>query len=132
MPQITVFSGYDFDLEAWSLGTGATLPLGQRGLRFMPNGELILTDDNLSFQGSADLVLGRRLFYLGGGLAVLTLDSENISESDTELGANLFAGMRFPARQSPVRPYIETRWTLLDDQTLFELRFGLAIPIGRP
>ncbi|MBD3331436.1 hypothetical protein GF356_01195 [candidate division GN15 bacterium] len=132
VPQITVFSGHDFDLEAWNLGAGAVLPLGPRGLRFMPSGDMIFTEDILSFQGNADLVLGRRLFYVGGGLAVLSSDLEAVDENDTEFGANLIAGMRFPARRSPVRPYIETRWTLLEDQTLFKLRFGLAIPIGRP
>jgi hypothetical protein len=64
-------------------------------------------------------------FWVGGGPAILHRDPDNeLLGSDTDFGANIFAGLGFKIRGSSLVPYIQPKYTFADDSR-FSLAFGL-------
>ena len=135
-PAVGVRGGYDFDAAAWSIGGQASIPFARR-LAFMPSGDAFFGDDRTDWQLNADLALrlGRAGFlYAGGGLALLNRVHEDDvdAEAETKAGANVFAGLQTPGLRLHFRPFVEARWTLVDDDSPFRLAFGANVRLGGP
>lgn len=131
-PAVGVRGSYDFDAEAWGVGAQASIPLGRR-FAFVPSGDAFFGDDRTDWQLNTDLAmrLGRAGFlYAGGGLAVVNRVFEDGADAETKLGPNLFAGLQTPGMRLPVRPFVEARWTFVEDEAPFRLGFGVNVPLG--
>jgi len=50
--------------------------------------------------------------YLGTGLGVHRVSNDRVTRSNTDLGANIFGGLRFPAAMS--HAFVEGRYTISD------------------
>jgi len=127
--------GYDFDIDAWSFGAQLRLALGPGGrIQIIPSGDLFFVDGNTDWQINIDAALrDRGAMYFGGGLAIANRDFAGTGDEDTKYGGNLFAGLKIRMRRSPVRPYIEGRWTFIEEENPFRLVVGLNFVLkGRP
>jgi len=125
--------GYDFTVDAWSLGAQMSLPLA-RYLSLVPSGDLFFRSDHTDWQLNFDGMFGlgrQRLLYGGLGLGVLNRVFDNSGVATTRTGLNLLAGFRLPARRLPLTPFVEARWTKIhDEQTPFRLVVGVSAPMG--
>lgn len=133
-PAVGMRGGYDFELEAWSIGAQASIPFARR-LAFLPSGDAFFGEDRTDWQLNADLAirLGRAGFlYTGGGLALLNRVYEEAGDADAETrtGANAFVGLQTPGRRLPFRPFVEARWTFVDGESPFRLAFGANVALG--
>jgi hypothetical protein len=127
--------GYDFDIDAWSFGAQLRLALGPGGrIQIIPSGDLYFFDGNTDWQINVDAALrDRGAMYFGGGLAITNRDFTGTGDEDTKYGGNLLAGLKIRMRRSPVRPYIEGRWTFIEEENPFRLVVGLNFLLkGRP
>jgi len=96
------------------------------------------TDWQINLDAAFSLGLGlRRIiqirgveFYGGGGLAFIGRDIAPSSEDEKRIGTNLFAGIDVPLRRFPIQPFVEVRWTFVDDETLFHLAVGFNVLFG--
>jgi len=132
--------GYDFDVEIRSLGSQFRIPIGP--IQIIPSGDIFLVEGNMDWQINLDaafsLGLGlRRIiqirgieFYGGGGLAFTRRDIAHSSEDENRIGTNLFAGIDVPLLRFPIQPFVEARWTFIDDETLFHLVGGFNVLFG--
>jgi hypothetical protein len=123
--QIGVRVGRDFENHAWSLGGQVELPVG-RNLELRPSGDVFFPKDGKTgwqLNGDGAIVFGQTL-YAGGGVAFVHLD-----EGNTETGYNIFFGIRTPPRTG-MRPFLEFRWTFVNDTSPFRLALGFGYPIG--
>ena len=88
------------------------------------NCDVIATQLNVMFQNR---IGGRADTYFGAGATyqriTLEEDDSTIIEDDT-WGANFVVGSRY-ASQTPIHPFLELRWTVLDD-----VRNQLAVSLG--
>ncbi|MBN2410474.1 hypothetical protein JXQ31_02205 [candidate division KSB1 bacterium] len=85
-------------------------------------------DKNWQFNG--DLIFKPRpggVFYLGGGLAVDYVLPEQ-GQKTTEFGANALAGFQFGGRRSPLKFFVQTRWTFFRD-TRFSVMSGINMAL---
>ncbi len=141
-PEIGFQMGYDYDIEHWSIGLQGKIPLGMAAINFVPSARILFDEDDFDhdfdhhyddfddpyWQVDLDLAFGRA-FYAGGGVAIADLPWNEYYDyydaHDTRIGTNAFLGLRVPARRSPVSPYVETRWTFFEDETMFRLLFGV-------
>jgi hypothetical protein len=117
--------GRDFENHAWSLGGQVEVPVG-RNLELRPSGDVFFPKHGKTgwqLNGDGAIVFGQTL-YAGGGVALVHLDG-----GDTETGYNIFFGVRTPPR-SGVRPFLEFRWTFVNDTSPFRLALGYGYPIG--
>ncbi len=119
--------GNDFENEQLMAGGHLWLPLGVLW-KFVPSAEYYFTEnDTTRWQFNGDFLFKpnpRGFFYLGAGVAVQYLDSEYVSE-EFDFGGNLIAGMEFGRIRSPITPYIQARWTFIDDDQFFTLLGGI-------
>ena len=130
-----VRGGYDFAEDVGSAGAQLRLPVAAQ-LLVVPSGDVFFGDGPSEWQLNADLAL--RPYDLGGlyggaGLALLSRDDPDDpeEETDTEVGYNLFVGLesgRF--RGTGLRPFVEARWTGVDDYLPFRLVAGFNVPIS--
>ena len=122
-----VRGGYDIDGKLWSYGVQLRLPVDWY-LQFAPSVEAFSTATATTYQGNVDFIaLGRKgAFYVGGGVAVIKAQN-----ADAKYGMNVFPGIDFPGFfDTPVKPFIEGRWTFSEGRSPFRLSFGLNYPFG--
>ena len=116
--------GRDFKNHAWTLGGQVRVPVG-RNLELRPSGDLIFPrDDGMGWQvnGDAALRLGQGGgLYVGGGIALVHPD-----DGDTETGYNLFFGMSTAPPDARTKPFLEFRWTDVNDTRPFRLMAGIS------
>ncbi|MEO8294574.1 MAG: hypothetical protein ABI613_03585 [Gemmatimonadota bacterium] len=125
-PELGLRFGRDFSIDAWTVGAHVRVPL-LRMVDFRPSGDLSLGQNSLGddYQLNGDLALrgARDQAYLGGGVAYVHRRFDSGKSSGT--GANLFIGFK-PFPRPGAQLYLEGRWTLVDDETLFRLLLGVA------
>ena len=121
--------GYDFTVDRWSVGAQLRLAVAQR-LAFVPSGDVFLGDSATDWQLNADLTVPLRGLYLGGGIGLLRADNRETGERGTRAAPNLLVGLEPRSRSGSVRPFIEGRWTFVDDGARSRLVGGVSIPIG--
>jgi len=148
LPEFGLRGGYDFDTRSGSLGADFRLPVGRRGhFALAPSSDIFFNEPGHDWQANLDgeLRAPRIGLYGGGGAAVIHHRFQTVylfapsgaripvaGDPETKLGWNLFAGLEPSATRLPVRPYVETRWTLRgEDYSAFRLVAGLHVPIGR-
>lgn len=140
--QFGVRGGYDFEEDVGSAGAQLRIPLVPQ-LLLVPSADVFFGDDDedggaAEWQLNGDLVL--RPAELGGvyggvGVAFMNRDDpEDLDEDDeeTEVGYNLLLGLesgRFGG--TSLRPFVEARWTGVDDYLPFRLVAGFNVPISR-
>ena len=95
-----------------------------RNLELRPSGDLVFPrDDGMGWQvnGDAAIRLGQGGgLYVGGGLAVVHPD-----DGETETGYNLFFGLGTAPPGAGAKPFIEFRWTDINDTRPFRLMLGV-------
>jgi hypothetical protein len=118
-----VRGGHDFENDAWSSGAQLSIPIFQR-FELRPSGDWYFGDETpFRWQLNADGAIRfgpGGTFYGGGGAAFARIRDS----SDVKFGYNLFVGI-VPARQgAKLRPFIEGRWTWVNDVSPFRLVAG--------
>ncbi len=111
--------GNDFKNEQYLVGAHLWLPLGHFW-RFVPSGEYYFNNaDFKRWQFNGDFLFKPRpmgWLHFGGGVAVqyLTLGQK------TDVGGNVIVGIDFHRpRLTVIAPYLQARWTLLNQQDHF-------------
>jgi hypothetical protein len=115
-------AGRDFENHAWSLGGQASAMLG-RNLELRPSGDLFFPRDGKTgwqLNGDADVRIGQGGgLYAGGGIALF-----HPGGGETKTGYNLFFGLTTAPPLQRVKPFVEFRWTFVDDTSPFRLALG--------
>ncbi|MBD3290467.1 hypothetical protein GF337_16810 [candidate division KSB1 bacterium] len=131
-PTIGLRIGNDFENEQYLLGGQLWMPVG-RFWSIAPNFEYYFVDEDYNYsrwQFNGDLIFKpapRRPLHFGGGLAVNYL-TPNEGDSETEMGGNVFVGLDFSGvRKASMYPYIQARWTFLEDDNYFSLLGGINL-----
>ena len=120
-----VRGGYYTKVDAAFVGVELLAPVAHH-VWFNPNVEYAFVDDsyltfNLDFH--YDFPSHSSTFvWLGGGLAVVRFDPPGSGESNTDVGANILAGLGF--RSGSVIPYFQAK-VIAKDDSVFAIAFGL-------
>jgi hypothetical protein len=121
-------AGRDFENHAWSLGAQARIPIGRR-LELRPSADAFFPEDGKTgwqANGDADILFGPgKTVYGGGGIAVVNLDG-----GETRTGYNLFFGLIGAPAEAKTKPFIEFRWTFVNNTSPFRLVAGVTRRIG--
>ncbi len=130
--EVGIRGGRDFEAESWMLGMQFRMPIGPMGrLQLMPSADLIFLEESTAWQVNVDAnieLLPEGTLYGGGGLAILSTEADEDMERFT--GWNLHLGVKPPMPGVRVLPYIEGRWSIIEDESRFRLVAGLNVPIG--
>ena len=118
-----VRGGHDFENDAWSVGAQASIPLYQR-FELRPSGDWYFGDDTpfrwqLNADGAIRFGPGGTV-YAGGGAAFARVRALG----EVETGYNIFAGIVPAPPGSSIRPFVEARWTWVNDVSPFRLIAG--------
>ena len=70
------------------------------------------------------------MIYIGAGLSYLNRDITDFDEDDTKDETYLFVGIQLPLPRLHILPFVEARWTNVEEKSLFRLAIGVNIPIG--
>jgi len=131
--QFGVRGGYDFDADVGTAGAQLRIPMAP-GLTLAPSADVFFNDSPTEWQINADLLLRPAALgglYGGVGAAFLNRDFELEDDSETEVGLNLVLGLESGRiRNTSVRPFVEGRWTLVEDYDAFRLAAGINVPIS--
>jgi hypothetical protein len=131
--QFGVRGGYDFDADVGTAGAQLRIPIAE-GLAVAPSADVFFNDSPTEWQMNADLLLRPAALgglYGGFGAAFLNRDFDDSDDSDTEVGLNLILGLESGRiRHSSVRPFVEARWTTVEDYDAFRLAAGINVPIS--
>lgn len=129
---IGVRFGNDFKHEQLLLGGHLWLPVGIFW-KFAPSFEYYFVDENENYsrwQFNADFMFKPRPrypLYFGGGVAVNYIMPEP-GESESKVGGNALVGLDFGRFRLPsMYPYLQARWTFLEDDTYFSLLGGINL-----
>ena len=116
--------GRDFENHAWSLGGQIGIPVGRR-LELRPSGDLFFPkrgDTGWQINGDAAIHFGQGGgLYGGGGVAF-----SHPGGGDTKTGYNLFFGLGTSPPLQRLKPFIEFRWTFVNDTSPFRLALGFT------
>ena len=131
--QFGVRGGHSFDERVASAGAQLRVPL-LRQLLVLPSGDVYLGDAARSdWQINGDLAVAPDGFgglYGGIGVAFLNHDPDEDGDDEAETGYNLFAGLvGNPLLDARVEPFVEARWTYVDDFSPFRLVLGINVPV---
>jgi hypothetical protein len=114
--------GRDFENHAWSVGAQVSVPVGTN-LELRPSGDLFFPrDGKMGWQvnGDADVRIGQGGgLYAGGGIAFV-----HPGGGETKTGYNLFFGLTTAPPLQRVKPFVEFRWTFVNDTSPFRLALG--------
>jgi hypothetical protein len=117
--------GRDFENHAWSLGGQIGIPVGKR-LELRPSGDLFFPkhgDTGWQLNGDAAIHLGQGGgLYGGGGVAFVHPGGGG----DTKTGYNLFFGLSTSPPLARLKPFVEFRWTFVNDTSPFRLALGFT------
>lgn len=128
-----VRTGHDFAEEVGSAGAQLRLPL-IRQLHLVPSGDVFLGDAVVEWQVNADAALRPDALggiYFGAGAAFAHGDFDSDGDEGVEIGYNLLLGMDGAGRLlgAAVRPFVEGRWTEVEDLDPFRLAVGINVPV---
>ena len=115
-------AGRDFENHAWSLGGQISVPVGHY-LELRPSGDFFFPKDgDTGWQANGDAAIhigqGGGL-YAGGGVAFA-----HPGGGETKTGYNLFFGLSTAAPSERLKPFVEFRWTFVNDTSPFRLALG--------
>lgn len=133
--QFGVRGGYDFEEDVGSAGAQIRIPIVPQ-LLLVPSADVFFGDDAPEWQLNGDLVIRPYQLggvYGGGGVALLSRDDPDDLEDDeeTEVGYNLLVGLESGRiNGTSLRPFVEARWTGMDDYMPFRLVAGFNVPIS--
>jgi hypothetical protein len=120
--------GRDFENHAWSVGGQVSVPVGAN-LELRPSGDLFFPrDGDTGWQANGDAAfhIGKEAnLYAGGGIAFA-----HPGGGDTKTGYNLFFGLNAAASSGKAKPFIELRWTFVNDTSPFRLALGFNYRLG--
>jgi hypothetical protein len=120
--------GRDFENHAWSAGALVRIPAGER-FELRPSGDAFFPKDGKTgWQANGDgaILFGPgRSVYGGGGIALVHLNGDK-----TRTGYNLFGGITAPPETAGWKPFLEARWTFVNDTSPFRLVGGVTRSIG--
>ncbi|CAN5862935.1 hypothetical protein BH23GEM3_BH23GEM3_21740 [soil metagenome] len=127
-----VRGGYDFDENLGSAGAQIRIPLAHP-IQLVPSGDVFFADARTQWQINTDLVfrpLALGGLYGGVGAAFVSREFDAIEPRETRAGYNLVAGLRGNRLSSTsVNPFVEARWTAVDDYSPFRLTLGVDVPV---
>ena len=120
--------GRDFENHAWTVGGQVSVPVGSN-LELRPSGDVFFPKDgDTGWQANGDAAFyigsGKR-FYAGGGIAFA-----HPGGGETKTGYNLFGGFRADPKLSRTTPFLEGRWTFVNDTSPFRLALGFNYRLG--
>ena len=130
-PEAGARVGYDWGLEAWSIGGQFRVPIVP-GIYLIPSGDYYLRTPGALWQVNLDAAI--RLGWYGGlyGGAGLGIAHRAIGSGRAQAGLNVFAGFTPPRlRRRPLWPFIEARWLLIQNRSPFTLRAGFNVLLER-
>jgi hypothetical protein len=114
--------GRDFGNHAWSVGGQVSVPVS-RNLELRPSGDLFFPrdgDTGWQVNGDAAIHVGQGGgLYGGGGVAFA-----HPGGGDTKTGYNLFFGLSTAPPLQRLKPFLEFRWTFVNDTSPFRLALG--------
>lgn len=126
--------GYDFDEEVVSAGAQLRIPLSDE-IHIIPSGDIFLEDAPTQWQLNADAAFRPASLgglYAGGGLAIGSRDFDGDGERENRTGYNLLVGLDGGwLGGATVRPFVEARWTKIDEYRPFRMVLGVNVPIRR-
>ncbi|HYJ79597.1 MAG TPA: hypothetical protein VEW03_08365, partial [Longimicrobiaceae bacterium] len=128
-----VRGGFDFEDEAGTAGAQFRIPV-VRQLMLSPSADVFFDGSDSEWQINADLLVRPEALagvYFGAGAAFLNRDFELLDDAETEVGYNLIVGLdggRFGG--TILRPFVEGRWTQVDEFDGFRLAAGFNVPIS--
>ena len=115
-------TGRDFENHAWSVGGQVSVPAG-RHLELRPSGDLFFPrdgDTGWQVNGDAAIHVGQGGgLYGGGGVAFA-----HPGGGDTKTGYNLFFGLSTAPPLQRIKPFLEFRWTFVNNTSPFRLAAG--------
>ena len=121
-------AGRDFENHAWSLGGQVSLPVGDN-LELRPSGDFFFPKDgDTGWQANGDAAFhigNSGSLYAGGGIAFV-----HPGGGETKTGYNLFFGLNASASSGRTRPFLEARWTFVNDTSPFRLALGFNYRLG--
>jgi hypothetical protein len=121
--------GRDFENHAWSVGGQIRIPIGQN-LELRPSGDFFFPRDastGWQANGDAAIRLGQGgALFAGGGIAFA-----HPANGSTKTGYNLFFGMGTAPPRQRVKPFVEFRWTFVNDTSPFRLALGFNYRLSR-
>ena len=134
-PEFGVRGGYDFGEETGMAGAQIRLPLAGP-LVLSPSADVFFDEAATEWQLNGDLLLRPRALagiYGGAGVAFVNGDLDADGDDGTEVGYNLVVGLDAGGRigETSIRPFVEGRWTDVDEYDAFRLVAGINVPIGR-
>lgn len=128
-----VRGGYDFEDEVGSAGAQLRIPFA-RQILFVPSGDVFFDDARTQWQLNADVLLRPDALgglYAGAGAAFVSRDFEAGGDQETQVGYNLLVGLDgHRIGDTRVRPFVEARWTDVDDYSPFRLVTGINVPVS--
>lgn len=133
--QFGVRGGYDFQEDAGSAGAQLRVPLAPQ-LLLVPSADVFFGDGPSDWQLNGDLMIRPEDLaglYGGVGVALLSRDdpADPAEDRETRVGFNLFAGLESGrVRGTSLRPFVEARWTGVEDYFPFRLAAGFNVPIS--
>lgn len=115
-------TGRDFENHAWSVGGQVSVPVS-RNLELRPSGDLFFPrdgDTGWQVNGDAAIHVGQGGgLYGGGGVAFA-----HPGGGDTKTGYNLFFGLSTAPPLQRLKPFLEFRWTFVNNTSPFRLAAG--------
>jgi hypothetical protein len=135
--ELGIRGGYDFEDDVGLAGAQLRIPL-IRQLALVPSADVFFDESRSDWQINADAIVKPDVLggvYLGVGAAFLSRDfdeSDLEDDQETEVGLNVVAGLDGGRIGGTVlRPFVEGRWTSVDDYDAFRLSAGINIPVSR-
>lgn len=128
-----VRAGNDFEEDVGSAGAQLRVPL-VRALHLVPSGDVFFDDARVEWQVNTDVAVQPEALggiYLGGGAAFASGDFDADGDEGVEIGYNLLVGLHASGRlfDTSVRPFVEGRWTEVEDFDPFRLVLGINVPV---
>jgi hypothetical protein len=115
--------GRDFENHAWTLGGQVGLMVS-RSLELRPSGDVFFPrdgDTGWQLNGDAAIHVGQGGgLYAGAGVAFF-----HPGGGKTNTGYNLFFGLSTAPPLDRVKPFVEFRWTFVNDTSPFRLAAGI-------
>ncbi|HET7276108.1 MAG TPA: hypothetical protein VFI91_13145 [Longimicrobiaceae bacterium] len=124
--------GYDFSEDTGIAGAQIRVPIIEQ-LFIMPSADVFFDESPTEWQANADLAIRPDDFggiYAGAGAAFMKRDETVDDDDDVQVGYNLFAGIDGGSiLDTNLIPFVEARWTDMDDYDPFRLMAGFNVPL---
>ena len=136
--QFGVRGGFDFRDEVGSGGAQFRIPLVPQ-VALSPSADVFFGDGGPDWQLNADLLFRPHVLagvYGGLGVAFVNREHDRFApdegDDETEVGVNLVGGLEGGRISgSTLRPFVELRWTAVEDYSPFRLVAGFNVPVSR-